>query len=257
MYRHEELRAHHVGWELPLYQEKRTISGFIRTNIHDLLVLARGAWGLFTAPLGPGGPVHVRALSAVLIIPLILLPLVLRRDWWMRAGAVILILFAIAILPVYWVAKHYGAPAGAVAYLLLFASMRQLHVCSWRHRPIGTYLVGAILLVWLASFAFVCKVLSSSDPQWAPASYRVAFLDALERAGGRHLIFVRYAPDHFVHFDWVFNEADIDGSMVVWARDMGEAVNQTLVRYFPDRVSWLLEADAPRPRLVPYLRGAA
>lgn len=188
MYRHEELRAHHVGWELPLYQEKRTISGFIRTSIHDLLVLARGAWGLFTAPLGPGGPVHVRALSAVLIIPLILLPLVLRRDWWMRAGAVILILFAIAILPVYWVAKHYGAPAGAVAYLLLFASMRQLHVCSWRHRPIGTYLVGAILLVWLASFAFVCKVLSSSDPQWAPASYRVAFLDALERAR-------RKAPD--------------------------------------------------------------
>jgi hypothetical protein len=47
----------------------------------------------------------------------------------------------------------------------------------------------------------------------------------------------------------VYNDADIDHSRVVWARDMDSAENQQLLDYFKDRKGWLLEADEEPPRL--------
>jgi hypothetical protein len=67
-------------------------------------------------------------------------------------------------------------------------------------------------------------------------------------------VIVRYAPDHDVLDDWVFNHADIDGSPIVWARDMGEAGNRELLDYYQDRQLWLLEPDALDPTPVPYAR---
>jgi hypothetical protein len=65
----------------------------------------------------------------------------------------------------------------------------------------------------------------------------------LQRQGGRHLIVVRYTPTHFIHAEWIYNDADIDGSPVVWARDMGEEKNRELLDYYKDRQVWLLEPD--------------
>jgi len=50
----------------------------------------------------------------------------------------------------------------------------------------------------------------------------------------------------------VYNEADIDGSKVVWARDMSPEENEELIRYFRDRQVWLLEADETPPKLSLY-----
>ena len=63
---------------------------------------------------------------------------------------------------------------------------------------------------------------------------------------------VRYGSNHDPMLDWVYNGADIDRQKVVWARDMGEARNAELLRYFNDRGVWLLDADDLRPRLVQY-----
>jgi hypothetical protein len=49
----------------------------------------------------------------------------------------------------------------------------------------------------------------------------------------------------------VFNNADIDGSKVIWARDMG-AQNVELLQYFNQRRVWLLEPDYNPPRLSRY-----
>jgi len=38
----------------------------------------------------------------------------------------------------------------------------------------------------------------------------------------------------------------------VWARDMGEAGNAELIRYFPQRHVWLAEPDLAPPRLSSY-----
>jgi hypothetical protein len=55
-------------------------------------------------------------------------------------------------------------------------------------------------------------------------------------------VIVRYKPEHNPFDEWVYNQADIDNSKVVWARDMGDQNNE-LIRYFSKRRVWLLEAD--------------
>ena len=74
----------------------------------------------------------------------------------------------------------------------------------------------------------------------------------IDQIPGRILIFVRYWPQHIFQEEWVYNQADIDGARVVWARDLGEPENEKLRRYYPDRKILLLEADARPPKLEDY-----
>jgi hypothetical protein len=67
-------------------------------------------------------------------------------------------------------------------------------------------------------------------------------------------VVVRYRPDHdFILDEWVYNEADIEGSKVIWARDMG-VENTELLRYFSQRHAWLVEPDYNPPKLTPYVQ---
>jgi hypothetical protein len=70
---------------------------------------------------------------------------------------------------------------------------------------------------------------------------------------GKQLVLVRYAPGHSPIDEWVYNAANIDGSKVIWARDMDAASNQELLRYYSDRKAWLVEPDATPAAVAPYL----
>ncbi len=76
--------------------------------------------------------------------------------------------------------------------------------------------------------------------------------EQLAQTPGKKLIFVRYLPQHIFQEEWVWNRADIDGSEVVWARDLGPSENEKLQHYYPDRTVWLLEPDSRPPRLSRY-----
>jgi hypothetical protein len=52
--------------------------------------------------------------------------------------------------------------------------------------------------------------------------------------------------------EWVYNRADIDGSKVVWAREMDAADNLELTQYYRGRRVWLVEPDAIPARISPY-----
>ena len=80
---------------------------------------------------------------------------------------------------------------------------------------------------------------------------RLAIDRQLGQAPGKQLVFIRYAPRHRLD-QWVYNAADINGSRVVRALDLGPSENEKLQRYYPDRACWLLEPDAQPPRLTPY-----
>jgi hypothetical protein len=78
--------------------------------------------------------------------------------------------------------------------------------------------------------------------------------EELARMPGKLLVFVRYSPRHLFQREWVYNRADIDGARVVWARDLGEAEDEKLIRYFPNRRVLLLEPDFSPPQLSEYKR---
>jgi hypothetical protein len=74
----------------------------------------------------------------------------------------------------------------------------------------------------------------------------------LESCPGKQLAIVRYAANHSVFDDWVYNAAEIDSAHVVWARETGGDASAELLRYFRDRTAWLVEPDANPPRIRPY-----
>lgn len=65
---------------------------------------------------------------------------------------------------------------------------------------------------------------------------------------------MRYGPKHNPHNEWVYNPADIDGSSIVWAREMDSIRNLRLLKYFSDRHYWLLNIkdDNSKPEIVEY-----
>ena len=80
---------------------------------------------------------------------------------------------------------------------------------------------------------------------------RANFSDKLKSMAGRHLVLVRYSPEHDPLKEVVYNEADIDAAKVIWARAMDEAKDKELLDYFPNRKVWIFEPDQQPPRLSP------
>jgi hypothetical protein len=158
---------------------------------------------------------------------------------------------------------HYLAPLTVVLYALVLLAMRSLHQWKWQNRPTGVFLGRMVpvicVLMFLARTAAPLahgSVGYSGIRTWCSEDHqnldRARTMKQLENLPGDHLVIVRYAADHdFILNEWVFNNADIDGSRVIWARDMG-AQNAELLQYFSRRKAWLLEPDYSPPRLSLY-----
>jgi hypothetical protein len=58
-------------------------------------------------------------------------------------------------------------------------------------------------------------------------------------------VLVRYSPVHSSLDEWVYNAPDIDGTKVIWAREMDVRDNCELIHYYKDRHVWLVQPDLP------------
>ena len=127
----------------------------------------------------------------------------------------------------------------------------------WHGRRIGVALIRSVTLASitvLVIHAFVAA-LGLYNIDWVDTSWsfdRARILSHLQQEEGLHLVVVRYEPDHVVLNEWVYNESDIDRAKVVWAREMDDAQNRELLKYFEGRHVWLLEADGRPIEVVPY-----
>src|SRR5262249_42056941 len=152
------------------------------------------------------------------VVPaLVLLPRL--RDRWKLFAALTCCLVLLALSQTLYLHPHYAAPVTGLVFFLIVQGFRYLEWWQWRGRPIGRRLVsGTVALLVVLLFAPLAADLLGGQPHPIPQAPVAARLNGIP---GRHLVVVRFGPNHSCHDEWVYNGADIDGSRIVWAHDMG------------------------------------
>jgi hypothetical protein len=238
-YRHVVMRDFY-RWELSEFERNRTFTGYLSRAADKLI----SWWQFYLGPL--------------LTLPLLALPWVLRQPK-MRLPVTICAAMIVGFAIQTWTFPHYFSPAVGALYILLVQSLRQLwHWRSSRIRPeiFGPSLVRAIPA--LACAMILLRVTAAAvhvqiEPAWPRGDLeRANILHQLQQQSGLQLVIVRYGPHPDPVREWVYNEANIDASKVVWARDMGKDGNQELLKYFRGRKVWAVEADSAAPEPSPY-----
>ncbi|HEY6987002.1 MAG TPA: hypothetical protein VH369_01385, partial [Bryobacteraceae bacterium] len=143
---------------------------------------------------------------------------------------------------------HYFAPGVGLLLLPAMFSLRWLRIRLDRAGPP----VVLAFVVCIFGHGLVAGVNTHRLRAIPPQEIAREKILAAGKPGERHLVIVRYSPEHSPHVEYVFNHADIDNSQIVWARDMGDEKNKELIDYYPNRRVWLLQPDAPPLSLMPY-----
>jgi hypothetical protein len=237
-YRHREMENFHVGWELSAQQAQGSLDGFMAGAAAKARLLA---WQFLSWPL-----LQLALLGAPW----------LARHRLMRQGMLLSTLFFLALLSETWLHAHYAAPVFGLILVLALQALRYLRVWRRQGRRSGLLCVRGGMVISLVLLGPFCDQLARErNSGWHMERARI--LDELQRMGGRHLILVRYQPGHSVHEEWVYNNADIDSSQVIWARSTNAEQDQGLREYCRDRRVWLLEVDERPLRLKPLPSDAA
>lgn len=249
VHHHPVIREFYRRYELDFYEaETATARGLVVTK-------AAFAIALLAFYFGPA-----------LLLPLLMFPRLLRDRrvrFLVAAGAVGLVGLAVEVFFI----PHYAAPMTAIGLALVVQGLRHLRVWRWHGRPAGVFLVRILPLVYAGALALRLLApalglpLTETSLWWLklPPSERglerAHLLARLERTPGQHLVIVRYGLDHDPgrQIEWVYNRADIDRARVIWARDMGETENASLLEHYRGRQVWLIEPDRQPVRLQPHL----
>jgi len=248
-YRHAVLRDFYVKQELTVVTKFHTPIGFVVQNLMKPINTIRFFAGF------------------ALLVPLIMVRRVLldRRTRFLVFGVAVLaagMFLEVVLLP------HYMAPFTAAFYAIGLQCMRHLRVLRTGHKPVGVWLIRSALLtcVCMAVIRANARPLQLELANWPPNEWtaswygtdplgapRAAMQARLEHLPGKQLVLVRYSSTHDPVWEWVYNAPDVDASRVIWARDMGDAKNGELLRFYNDRSVWLVEPDTHPETLMPYV----
>jgi len=234
-YRHKVIRDFHSTYELPLYTSQRSIWGFLLEDVYLL------SWGLL---------VLNTFLIPVIIVFRILLLWTLRDSWARRALLIYLVL-GLGLLTETFKWPHYAAPITGLNYYFVVNAMR---LAQWRNRKIGQLVLWLTPLLAIAGLVVSLYGAIKKDNSSSWYEQRAQLLKRLKQEDGEHLVVVHYGPEHSFHNEWVYNEADIDYSKVVFARATDGKQDCELAEYFKSRRLWSLDADQSIAKLEPYPR---
>jgi len=212
-------------------------------------------------------PVHLAPLWRFFWGPALTVPLFGILRWWKdRRIRVVLVSLAVSLtVAVIIVAyPHYIAPVTACFLALCVQGFRHLRAHKRKTTRSGlmwSRIAVTACLVMLPVRAFVDSTkIQSLRPAMHIFSalgvgqgwWRADILRRLQAIPGRHVVFVQYDRPAYLTTEWVYNDADIDRSQVVWAQDMGPEENQEVLRYYADRKMWLVRVDDSPGELLPY-----
>ena len=162
---------------------------------------------------------------------------------------------------------HYVAPFTGAFYAIGLQAMRHLRLWAPGGKPVGASLVRltVTLCFVLAGLRLAAEPLHLTLKKWPPMGWVMwwygpghfgterAKLEAeLQQLPGKQLVIVRYAPEHNVLDEWVYNAADIDSSKVIWATEMNAQDDAALIHFYADRKVWLAQPDAMPNTISPY-----
>jgi hypothetical protein len=184
----------------------------------------------------------------------------------------LIVLFSALIGPIYFAQSVISQPSAlfewshrhsllalAVPLLVLVLlrvgfSLAKRPVAPWR----AVLSAGCELLLVLAIVLQLCEMQRNlyadafpyvddlNEPFRKPVEKQLAALP------GEHLVLVRYSKDHNSGEEYVYNEADIDHSKTVWAREIPGMDLGPLLNYFRNRDVWLYEPDEDDSIVQPY-----
>lgn len=156
---------------------------------------------------------------------------------------------------------YHLAPVVPILFCLIAAGCRALYQVAIRVSPERKYLVALLIPTTLA--ISTATRLFADYVDIPPSSYwergyewqrdaRADIINWLTQRPGKHLVIVRYASNHPVNQEWVYNAADLDSSKVIWAREVSEQSDDELVKHYSDRQAWLIQADIYPQQIVTY-----
>ncbi len=238
-YRHPSMRRMYYESEMKVFWKGRSSLGIVEANFSKVFVTV-----LFFAGIA-------------LFPPLLMMRRVLNDRRIRFLFVCVLVLMAGMLIEIFLI-PHYLAPFTAAFYAIGLQAMRHLRLWSPEGKPVGTALVR--LSVFLCFVLVVARAFASpmgfKVPEWPSDNWEVTWYGpdhygteraqvetGLEQLQGKQLVFVRESPNRDAQDIWVYNEANIDASKVVWAWDMDAANNRELTQYYSDRKAWLIDLN--------------
>jgi hypothetical protein len=190
------------------------------------------------------------------------------RDAQLRWVAATLALFALGTNLFPYLLLHYLAAVTSLFVLVSVVGLRQWSRLRIANTSLGVEIAGVLIVLCFGEFSAWYGMHLFERPSLYPLlqyetwdsinhqnpQRRIAVNRRLAQLPGPLLVFVHYSPRHIYQNEWVWNDADIDSSRIVYARDLGPEEDQKLIRYYPNRTVWLLEPDELAPQLSPYGR---
>lgn len=247
-YRHEQIRKFYYENELDVYKTEVSGANFLVAALGKVLMVLMSFGGIALLP-------------SIVMFRRVLL------DRRIRFLVICAFISMAGMLIMIYMLPHYLAPFTAAFYAIGLQAMRHLRVWRSRNNFAGAMLVRfsvAVCLV-LAGARVFAQPLGLRISRWPAQSLfgiwcgpdlngneRAGIESRLEQLPGRQLVLVRYSPKRDSRDIWVYNDADIDASKVIWAWDMGASENRELIDYYRDRKVWLVQMETHPAAVSPY-----
>jgi hypothetical protein len=237
-YRHKVIRDFHATFALSYYTSQRSIPGFVIEDMCWLLLLRFRGINIFMIPV-------------IIVFPVLVAWAL--RDRWARFALMIYFVLGLGLVIETFKLLHYIAPITGLDYYFVLNALR---LAQWRNRKIGQLMfwLTPLLAITALVVSLYGKIKTDNSSTWQ--AQREQLLRRLKQEDGKHLVIVDYGPEHSFQDEWVYNEADIDHSKVVFARAINSTQDCQLVEYFKSRRIWSLDVDGDHliPKLRPYPR---
>lgn len=245
---HRSPEMQYANHQFDVFYNHFTRNQFSGTFEDFLRITKQKGWDFFRFYVGPA-----------LLIPLLAVPWFLR-DQRSRLLLVQLVCYCCGAVCVAFFHPHYAAPVIATFYGLDVQLFRHLSHWKLKGRPFGVGVVRGAMVILVASFTVNFVTLVRDPRASAPLGWgytgnwdRARVVSELEAIAGNHLVIVNYSFDHHnINLEWVYNDARIDQSRIVWVRDIPGMDLRPLLVHFAGRKVWIVSPDTPNPEPIPY-----